>query len=265
MTTPLFREDMPSYVREDGITVVQREAFAREYFHYKPGHHVVFGGPSTHGKTTLAFDLLEYTAKPTFPAYVAVSKPRDPATASLGQKLGFRRVSEWPPPKKLNEMELFGGKKPAGYLVWPVMGDLHTDTEKCAHVTRVLLEERYSSGANPKNKGGILVMDDTMVKAKVMGLDKEMVTILAMAGAMDYGLWVFVQKATDSGRTTVWSYEMATHVFLTKGGDRRTMMRYVEIFGEHGMVAKQVLPTLKPYQFLYVNKDDGTICIVDAK
>jgi hypothetical protein len=262
MTTPLFVEDADAFDR-GGITVIRRQAFARDYFDYQPGEHVVFGGPSTRGKTTMAFDLLEYVANPDFPAYLAVSKPQDPVTARRGQELGFRKVADWPPPKRIQEM--MGGKKPSGFLVWPQFGDLNTDMERAAKVTYALLMERYANGASRKNTGGILVMDDTMVKAKIMGLDKEMVTILAMAGAMKLGLWVFVQKPTDSGRTTLWSFENATHLFFTKGGDARMLNRYVEIIGDRGRIAKEVIPTLKPYEFLYVHKTEGFMCIVGAK
>jgi hypothetical protein len=264
MTSPLWVEEQDSYRRGDGIELFARRAFCRDYFNYKPGQHVVFGGPSQHGKTTLAFDCLEYCATPEFPAYLAVSKPQDPVMSRRGNQLGFRRVSDWPPPKKIGE--IFGGKKPPGFVVWPQFGDLNTDMERCAAITSKLLMERYAHGASGKNTGGILVMDDTMVKAKIMGLDKEMVTILAMAGAMDLGLGVFVQKPTDSGRTPLWGFEQSQHMFLTKGGDDKMLSRYAEIIGgQNGVVAKRVIPTLKTYEFLYVNKDEDTMCIVGSK
>lgn len=262
MSTPLFVNEQDSYQRPDGMTVIARRPFCRDYMEYKPGEHIVFGGPTTAGKTSLSFDLMEYIATPDFPAYLAVSKPRDPVTERCGRELGFRRVTEWPPPPKIQE--LMGGQKPRGFLVWPPFGDLNTDMERCAEITEKLLMERYSHGASRKNKGGILVMDDTMVKAKIMGQDKNMVTILAMAGAMKLGMWIFVQKPTDSGRTTVWGYEQATHLFFTKGGDERMLRRYVEIIGEQGPVARRVIPTLRPYQFLYIHKVEGFMCIVDA-
>lgn len=262
MTSPVWMDERDSYQRPDGITVISRRSFCRDYFDYNPGEHVVFGGPSTRGKTTMAFDLMEYCVNPDFPAYVAVSKPQDPVTAKRGAELGFRRVSDWPPPKKLGEM--MGGKKPSGFLVWISFGDLNSDMQRCAAVTEKLLMERYANGASSKNKGGVLVMDDTMVKAKIMGLDKQMVTILAMAGAMKLGLWIFVQKPTDSGSTPLWGFENAIHLFFTKGGDARMLKRYSEIMGDYGKVAIQVIPTLKPYQFLYVHKTEGYMCIVDA-
>lgn len=263
MTMPVFRSDLTSFQRPDGLTVIQRLAFCRDHFPYKAGEHAVFGGPSTRGKTTLAFDLLQWVATPEFPAYLAVSKPQDPVTRQRGAALGYRFVDDWPPSPKL--AELMGGKKPAGYIVWTAFGDLDKDMDRCAQVTGKLLMDRYAHGASARNKGGILVMDDTMVKAKIMGLDREMVTILAMAGAMKLGLWIFVQKPTDSGRTTTWGYEQATHLFFTKGGDERMLRRYVEILGENGPIAKKVIPTLQPYQFLYVHQVEGWMCIVEAK
>ena len=262
MTSPVFTDDLDSFERPDGMTVVRRQAFARDFFDYRPGEHAVFGGSTTNGKTTMAFDLLKYIATPDFPAYLAVSKPQDPVTARQGKALNFRRVTEWPPPPKLQEM--MGGQKPNGFLIWPQFGDMDTDMERCAAITRKLLMERYAHGASRKNKGGILVMDDTMIKAKILGLDKEMVTILAMAGAMKLGLWIFVQKPTDSGRTVLWGYEQATHLFFTRGGDHRMLARYAEIIGTDGAIAKKVIPTLKQYEFLYVHKTEGFMCIVGA-
>jgi hypothetical protein len=261
--SPIFDDELESYVRDDGMTVIRRRPFFRDYFDYKPGQHIVFGGASTNGKTTLAFDALEYIATPDFPAYVAVSKPRDPVTEQKGNLLGYRRVTEWPPPRKLSEM--MGGRKPSGFLVWSAFGDLDTDMVRSAELTRNLLMERYSAGASKKNKGGVLVMDDTMVKAKIQGLDNSMVTILAMAGAMKLGLWIFVQKPTDSGRTTTWGYEQAMHLFFTKGGDDRMVRRYAEIIGTHGATARHVIPTLERFQFLYVSKVTDHMCIVDAQ
>lgn len=265
MTSPLWIEEQSTHQRPDGLTVISRRVFPDEYFDYKKGQHAVFGGASQHGKTTMAFDLMASITTSDFPAYLAQSKPRDPVTEKRGRELGFRTVSEWPPPPKLQEIKAFGGTKPRGYVVKPAFGDLNTDMERCAEITRQLLMERYAHGSSKKNQGGILVMDDTMVKAKIMGLDNEMVTILAMAGAMDIGLWTFVQKPTDSGRTAMWSYEQASHMFLTAGGDARMLKRYSEIIGgENGKVAMAVIPTLKMYEFLYVHKDEGYMCIVGA-
>ena len=249
--------------QENGLTVIPRDIFARNYFHYKGGEHCVFGGPSKRGKTELAFDLLSVVASPELPAYVAVSKPTDPVTAKYGKKLGFRFVDNWPPQRKISDS--WNGR-PRGYVIWPHFGDINNDFDNAAAITARLMADRYTASArHKKHSAGILVMDDTMVKAKVMGLDNQMVTILAMAGAMEIGLWVFVQKPTDSGRTPLWAYENGDHYFFAKGGDQRMLFRYMQVgaAGEKADTVVNVLPRLQEYQFLYLHGSE--ICIIDRK
>lgn len=241
-----------------GVQVVDRAEFVQERFDYAAGDHVVFGGPTGKGKTTLAFELLEYTATPELPAYIAVTKPDDPTTAKWSKRLGYRKVDRWPPGPKLSE--LMDGKPP-GYVVWPKFGDIETDTERAALITGTLIRDRYAAGV--KKKRGILVMDDTMVKAKILGLDREMVTMLAMSRAMGVGLWVFVQKPTDSGRTAIWSYGASEHLFLTRDPDAKSRARYDEIGGVDPRLVSSVTKNLGPYQFLYIKRTEGYLCIVD--
>lgn len=247
-----------------GLEIVSRDVFAREMFPhmYKPGHHVVFGGPSTHGKTYLAFDLVGPIISPDFPVFVAQSKPRDPVTESRAEQLNLRVVETWKgkPPRRLVEI-LDSSRKPPGYLIKPKFGNIETDMQNCAQQTANLLADRYSAGA--KGESGILLMDDTMVKAVIMKLDRQMVTIIAMAGAMGIGEWVFIQKPTDSGKITLWAYENATHCFFTKGGDQRMLKRYAEISGTNAPLVLTAVPGLGEYQFVYLNKNTGHVCIVD--
>lgn len=246
-------------VNRAGLTVIPRDLFARRYFEYNDGEHAVFGGPSTKGKTTLAFGLLKYVAKPKIrPAYVAVSKPNDPATFKWGKELGFRFVPTWPAPRSFSEIF---GEHPAGYVVYPKFGNLETDMANAAKVTRDLLNERYTAGV--RNQHGILVMDDTMLKAKVLNLDGEMVTILAMAGGMGMGMWTFVQKPTDSGRTPLWSYTMSTHKFFRHDGVKNMRKRYAEIADMDEPAFSEATSSLKEYEFLYVGGSDD-ICVVGA-
>lgn len=253
------------YVGPGNLNVYPREIFASNYFkkRYKAGQHVIFGGPSKRGKTELAFDLLAQVATPELPAYVAVSKPTDKVTKERGEQLEFRFVQEWPVNRKVSE--LWNGR-PRGYVIWPKFGDIDNDFHNAARVTAKLLADRYTASArNHKHSAGILVMDDTMVKAKIMGLDNQMVTILAMAGAMGIGLWIFVQRPADSGRTPLWGFENGDHYFFAKGGDQRMLARYMQLgnSGNHSDLVQEVVPQLGEYQFLYQN--DDFVCIVDRK
>lgn len=237
-----------------------RDEFASTRFNHKPGQHVLFAGPTQKaGKTTLAFKLLEYHATPECPAYVAVSKPEDKVTRQEGIRLGYRFVDDWPVERKVQE--LWNGK-PAGYIVWPRFGDIDNDADEAARVTGSLMRDRYKAGT--KKEPGILVCDDTVVKSKLLGLDRYMTTHLAMAGAMKVGGWYFVQKPTGSGNAAVWAYGNAQHIFLSRDKDRRNRARYDEIGGFDRNQVSEITLRLEPYQFLYLN-GDGEMCIVDSK
>jgi len=241
--------------------VIGREEFASEYFVYKPGEHVVFAGPTQRaGKTTLAFKLLEYTATPECPAYIAVSKPKDPVTERESKRLGYRRVENWPVEPKMGE--LFNGK-PSGYVVWPKFGDMDRDVGRATEITGRLLRDRYAQGV--KGRKGILVCDDTVVKSKLLGLDQEMTTHIAMAGAMDVGGWYFVQKPTDSGRAAIWAYGNCEHIFISKDPDARNRERYDQIGGFDAHQVDAISQNLKPFQFLYLKRTGNRMCIVDSK
>jgi hypothetical protein len=263
MTTETIDDrDRPAYQRpQDGLWVISREEFARERFDYKPGQHVVFAGPTQRaGKTTLAFKLLEYCATTDLPAYVAVSKPTDKATARMGARLGYRRTEQWPIPPKFQEM--WNGK-PTGYLIWPDMRNPDTAMIKCEELTRELIRWAYSQGA--KGKQCILVLDDTVTKSKVLHLDGEMVMIITMAGAMGIGGWFFIQKPTDAGRAALWSYPNAEKVFISKDPEKRNRVRYNEIGGFDSDQVYNATQYLTSYQFLYLERSHGYMCVVDSR
>lgn len=259
MTT--LASESRAYQRDDGLWVFPRDEFARERFTYKPGEHVVFGGPSQlSGKTTLGFKLLEYTATPDLPALVSVSKPKDKVTASEGARLGFRRTSEYPVPPKIREM--WEGK-PSGYLIWPDMSNPDTAMVNAERSTRAVIRQAYSDGA--KNKQSILVLDDTVTKSKALMLDRDMILILTMSGAMGVGGWFFVQKPTDAGKTALWSYPNANHVFLARDTVKSSLVAYNNIGGHDGTIVAHAIKGLKQYQFLYLERGHGYMCVVDSK
>lgn len=250
-----------AYQREDSIWVIPREEFASRRFHYKPGQHVVFAGPTQRaGKTTLAFKLLEYQAREDFPVFVSVSKPTDKVSSEEGARLGFRRVPSWPVQPKFKE--LWEGKPP-GYLVWPDMRDPETAMDNARESTVQLINQVYSDGA--KGKKAILYLQDTVTKSKVLMLDRDMVMIITMSGAMGIGGWFEVQKPSDAGKAALWSYPNSEHVFISKDPVKKNRDYYNDIGGFDGRVVDHVSMSLKPYQFLYLERSHGYMCIVDSK
>ncbi len=264
------RETPVAYQRDDGTWVIPREQFAETRFTYKPGQHVVFAGPTQRaGKTTLGFKLLEHTASPRVPVYVAVSKPADPVTTREGARLGYRRVADYPFPPKIREM--FADKKPSGYLIWPYMGDPATAMSNASQVTSRLIDGVYADAADndrkPEHKKVqcILYLQDTVTKSKVLGLDQQMVMIITMSGAMGVGGWFEVQKPSDAGKTALWSYPNAEHVFISKDPVKRNRAYYDDIGGHDPGEVSRISLSLEPYQFLYLERSHGYMCIVDSK
>jgi hypothetical protein len=251
-----------AYEREDGIWVIPRNEFASRRFSYEAGQHVVFAGPTQRaGKTTLAFQLLEYIATPDLPAYVAVSKPRDKVTASEGMRLGYRRVSDYPFPPRFKELLKEG--KPDGYLIWPDMSNPDTAMDNASAVTSRLIDGIYSQGA--KGKHAILFLQDTVTKSKVLMLDRQMVMVITMSGAMGIGGWFEVQKPSDAGKAALWSYPNAEHVFISKDPVKRNRDYYADIGGFDSISVSKVSMSLQKFQFLYLERSHGYMCIVDSQ
>ena len=251
-----------AYQRDDGLWVFPREEFAQERWTYKPGQHVVFAGPTQRaGKTTLAFKLLEYTATPDLPVYVSVSKPTDKVTTEEGARLDYRRVADYPFTPKFKELLREG--KPSGYLVWPDMTDPATAMSNASGVTSRLIDGVYSDGA--KKKKCILFLQDTVTKSKVLGLDTKMVMILTMSGAMGVGGWFEVQKPSDAGKAAIWSYPNCEHMLISKDPVKRNREYYNDVGGFYGKIVGDASMSHKPYQFLYLERSHGYMCIVDSK
>jgi hypothetical protein len=250
-----------AYQRDDGVWVIPRDEFSRYRWHYRDGQHVVFAGPTQNGKTKLAFALLEYTATPELPAYVAVSKPTDKVTSEEGKRLGYRRVSTFPFQRKFSELPKEG--RPSGYLVWPEMGDPETAIPNASDVTAKLIRGVYADGARKKHC--ILVLDDTVTKSKVLGLDSQMVMVLTMSGAMGIGGWFFVQKPTGAGNAALWSFSQSDHVFIARDPDKRNRERYTEIGGFDSKEVERITQTMKRFQFLYLEREHRYMCIVDSQ
>lgn len=259
MSSEIFKD--AGRQRDDGIWIIPRKSFAQYRWTYKAGQHVVFAGPTQNGKTKLAFELLEFTATPGMPAYVAVSKPKDPVSSQEGARLGYRRVAIYPFPPKIKEFLKEG--KPSGYLIWPDMADPNTAVENASITTSRLIDGVYSDGA--KNKKAILVLDDTVTKSKILGLDRQMVKVLTMSGAMGIGGWFFVQKPTGAGDTALWSFSQSDHVFIARDPDKRNRERYTEIGGFDSKEVERICMTLERFQFLYLEREHRYMCIVDSK
>src|SRR5215831_6166307 len=139
------------------------------------------------------------------------------------------------------------------------------DRENVRVVLAAMLAERYGASARAKKaQHGIVMMDDTRDKSKVVGLDYEMTTYLTMAGAMGLGEWVFVQKGSQQGDTALMSYPNAAHMFFFKDPTTKGQQYIADIGGVDPYYIEWVLPQLKPRQALYIRRAGPELAIVDS-
>jgi hypothetical protein len=86
-----------------------------------------------------------------------------------------------------------------------------------------------------------------------------------MSGAMGIGGWFFVQKPSDAGKAARWAYPNAEHVFISKDPVKTNREYYDGLSGMPRHVIEEATLTLKPFQFLYIERTHNYMCIVDSK
>src|SRR5882762_3340510 len=200
-----------------GVRVFPRDEFYRERWHYKPGEHVTFLGPTQMGKTTLAFELLGHTATPQLPAIVLVVKPGDAVVTKWAKQFNYKTVRDWPPPRVWQMMN------PPGWVVWPRHSFKLAQDEK-AHraVMQKALMASYKKGHN------ILFADEVFGLITELNLGKELQTIWSRGSSMGCGLWSASQRPFN---VPLLAYSSASHLFVCNDPDKRDRDRYSEIGG----------------------------------
>lgn len=235
----------------NGVLVVPRDEFLARYWDYHPGEHVTLLVPTTGGKTTLAHQLLTYSAGPNLPAVEMVMKPRDKVVTAWVKASGYRRVRTWPAVPHPLKM------KPAGWVLWPK----HTydpDVDDPAHhrVFRAAVLDSYKRGDR------ILFADETMGLVE-LGIRRELVSVWTRGHGSGCGMWAASQRPRD---IPLHAYSQAHHLFLGNTPDAADRKRYSEIGGTDPKLVSDTTMALTKYQFLYIRRqgEQGPeMCIVD--
>lgn len=230
-----------------------RNTFLTQVWDYGPGDMVTILAPTTGGKTTLLGQLMDHTISPELPAVMMVMKPRDAATERLAKRLDLSTVRDWPPPKTNN---LFRERPVRGWVLWPKhVYDPAIDDPRHRAIFRRAILDSYKRGNR------VLVADETYSLEEELELSTELRTVWTKGAAMDCGLWAATQRPAYISK---WAYQ-AHHLFIGKDPDEDTQRRLSEIGGavDPGKV-RYLLPRLKKWEFLYVNRDEAAMCIVGA-
>jgi hypothetical protein len=235
-----------------GLVTFDRQFFIDEVFDYAPGEHVTILDPSGGGKTQFAYQLLGGTATAECPAVVFVMKARDKTVTKFSRQFKFKTVRDWPPSKLRIAYE-----KTAGWVLWPTESDNpEADDIKHERIFRRAIRTLY------RDKGGnIIFADETYSLENELGLKDDLNRIWTKGRSMETGLWAASQRPAW---ISMWAYQ-AHHVFLGNDPDKKARDRFAEIgSGFDPDLIKEITSRLKRYQFLYINRDERTMCIVDA-
>jgi hypothetical protein len=260
-----------TYVEVAGrrIRVFTRIEFMTRRWSYKPGHHVLLVAPSQDGKTTLAYQLLKYTAKPTLPAFGIVMKPRDATPAMWSAHLGYPELPAWEPPRTYRWQQ-----KPSGYTLWvPHTMNPAIDNPRIARETEKLLAYAYGRGdciVFADEIYGLIAELPEPDDKKQSSITDLIVAISTRGSGMGVGLWGATQKpsGTQGRGLPGFLFSNAQHLFFSRDPDKRARDRYGEIGGVDPDLLKQLVEQLRRHQFVYINKGDDKggpyIAIIDS-
>jgi len=227
-----------------------REEFVKHRFSYRPGDHITFCGPNGRGKTKLTFELLSRCVSPKLPAIFFGMKPRDPEVDEGAQRLGFEKISTWPPPlaKRL--------KEPPGYLLRPpTVFDPDVDNVTHYRVLRSAMLDSYK-------RGNRIVVADEHYATIDLGLAPESIALWSRGRAMGCGLWGGVQKPSH---IPGWGFNNAEHVILYSEPDVRNVKRFAEFGGIDPRLLVETVTTLEYYECVYLRRRGGVACIVNSE
>lgn len=238
----------------------ERQEFLEERWSYRPGEHVSLITPTQNGKTTMIWSLLAHTDTSwcRTPPVMLVSKPKDRVVAEGLEEAGYKELPSWPPPARPPWRE-----PPDGYGLWPRhLQNVEAEVND-AHVAAKLkpaVNQLFWSG------NSILVADEIYHLCAVYNLQVQMTRHWTQGHGMGAGLWSATQKpsGTQQGSVPSFMYSSPTHTFLGRDNDERNRKRFSEIGGVSPKLVEETVMSLRKYEWLYIHRDEPTMCIVGA-
>lgn len=245
-------------VADTSIVRFTRDEFFTEVFDYTPGDHCTFLAPTGGGKTQIALDALAATMSPQLKATIFVMKPKDATIERYAKSQNLETIRDWPPPT-ISIGRRIAGKKTNGYLLWPrETGNLDLDEATQHRIFKRAINDMYLKAKKSPN---IMFADETYSLEKELGLEGDLRRAWTKGRSLGNGLWAASQRPAY---ISLWAYQ-AQHLFLGNDPDKRSQDRYSEIgAGNDPDVVKALLNSLDRYEFLYIQRDERSMCIIEA-
>lgn len=245
---------MARFIVDDyGVVTFPRQTFVNEVFDPQIGDCVTCLAPYGGGKSRFLLELLGVTASPKLPATGLVMKPKDIEVSRFAKEHKFAIIRDWPPTiaKSL--------RKPPGYILWPVeTGNPPADDIRHRGIFQRCLRQMYTAA---KKKPSIVFADETYSLEHELKLSLDLNRIWTKGRSVGLGLWAASQRPVYISR---WAYQ-AQHLFLGNETDADAQKRYGEIGGGIDPIkVRNLVANLQRFQFVYINREERSICIVDA-
>lgn len=236
-----------------------RAEFFDDVFDYHDGDHATFLAPFGGGKTQIMFEALARVASPQRQATVFAMKPKDDTVTRWAERLHLEIIRDWPPPTISIGRRIIGKKTP-GYVLWPKdTGNLEFDEAQQERIFRRCIQDMYLKA---KRRANIMVADETYSLEQELKLKRELGRAWTKGRSVGNGVFAGSQRPAF---ISLWAYQ-AQHLFLGKDPDQRAQERYGDIgAGNDPAVIRALINGLQRFEFLYINRDEQSMCIIEAR
>lgn len=215
---------MPPFVRFDVFF---------DQWEWEPGQHITVIGPTGSGKTVLVRTLL---TRREFVVVLGI-KNRDPELYGPFQQMGYQVVSNFDPEPEEGDTHIIFKPK--------LSGPGREAKAAQSDAFREALGEIFLSGF------WTVYADDVQYLADNLKLSTEFETFWMLGRSEGISMVASTQEPVD---IPVLAYGQATHLFLFNNPDLYRVRRIAELAGVGREVVAEVIPSLPPHEFLYINK-----------